>query len=67
MSEQPANPEQAAPQARGAVSETVKLSEEEKLARKRRNRMIAFGLFGFAALICITTMVRLYSNVNTGG
>jgi hypothetical protein len=46
--------------------ETVKLTKEEESARKRRNLMIAIGLFAFIALIFLTTVVRMSSNYNTG-
>jgi len=46
--------------------ETVKLTKDEEAARKRRNLMIAVGLFVFIALIFITTVVRMSSNYNTG-
>lgn len=45
----------------------VVLSEEQKAARKRRNRAIALGLFVFVGLIFVTTMVRLAGNYNAGG
>ena len=48
-------------------AETVVLTEEQKAARKRRNRAIALGLFVFVGLIFVTTMVRLAGNYNAGG
>lgn len=45
----------------------VVLTEEQKAARKRRNRAIALGLFVFVGLIFVTTMVRLAGNYNAGG
>ena len=47
-------------------TETVKLTPEEESARKRRNMMIAVSLVAFAALIAVTTMLRLSSNYNAG-
>lgn len=47
--------------------ETVVLTDEQKAARKNRNRAIALGLFAFVGLIFVTTMVRLATNYNTGG
>ena len=44
----------------------VVLTEEQKAARKRRNRAIALGLFVFVGLIFVTTMVRLAGNYNAG-
>ena len=46
--------------------ETVKLSPAEETARKRRNLMIALGLFAFIALVFVTTVVRMSSNYNAG-
>ena len=46
--------------------ETVKLSRAEETARKRRNLMIALGLFTFIALVFVTTVVRMSSNYNAG-
>ena len=43
--------------------ETVKLTAEEEVARKRRNRVIALSLVGFIALIFLTTVVRLGQNI----
>ncbi|WP_306015933.1 hypothetical protein [Oceanicaulis sp. MMSF_3324] len=48
-------------------AEFVALTEEQKAARKRRNRAIALGLFVFVGLIFVTTMVRLAGNYNAGG
>ncbi len=48
-------------------TEFVALTEEQKAARKRRNRAIALGLFVFVGLIFVTTMVRLAGNYNAGG
>jgi hypothetical protein len=50
----------------GEFPETVKLSPAEEAARKRRNLMIALGLFTFIALIFVTTVVRMSSNYNAG-
>ncbi len=50
----------------GEFIETVKLSPEEEAARKRRNLMIALGLFTFIALVFVTTVVRMSSNYNAG-
>lgn len=48
-------------------ADTVVLTEEQKAARKNRNRAIALGLFAFVGLIFVTTMVRLATNYNSGG
>lgn len=48
-------------------AETVVLTDEQKAARKNRNRAIALGLFAFVGLIFVTTMVRLATNYNSGG
>lgn len=50
----------------GEFPETVKLSPAEEAARKRRNLMIALGLFTFIALVFVTTVVRMSSNYNAG-
>ena len=39
--------------------DTVILTEEEKAARKQRNRVLGFVLFAFVGLIMLLTMLRL--------
>jgi len=51
----------------GEVMDYVALTPEQKAARDRRNRAIAFGLLAFIVLIFLTTVIRLSSNYNTGG
>jgi hypothetical protein len=50
----------------GNIIETVELTAEQKMARKRRARFTALALTAFIGLIFLTTVVRLTTNYNSG-
>lgn len=58
--EQPTHPQTGEP------IETVRPSDAEKQARKRRNLAIGLALAGFSVLVFAVTVMRLSANVSGG-
>ena len=48
------------------TGETVKLTDEQQAARKKRNVAIAIGLVAFMAIIMIVTVLRISQNIASG-
>lgn len=66
MSEPDTKPEPARPGVTQQVG-SVRLTDAQQSARKRRNVWIFWALLGFIGLIFLTTVLRLGANIAAGG